>query len=295
MIDRINRAIGIWRAEGLKRFLVTALSFITKQFLNYLLSPVAILVVYTKGRSLRDALYILNIGKPADRIDALLGSTFPISPIYFDEEIRLNHIYRYLFSYYLFGNQADGEDVYHLDVACGVGYGSEIHSDHVAGKWVGVDVSRHAIRYAMKYYGGVNSYIQGDLAKFPVEDNTFDSVTCFETLEHIDKDRMALRELKRVLNQSGELILSVPYREDIDGISVSESRKDYPHVNTYDVESLNEKLKEVFPSASKDYFFQCEGHQMHSADHMPYGFCQMRTSTIPENAKTLVVHVNLDN
>lgn len=52
--------------------------------------------------------------------------------------------------------------------------------------------------------------LQADLCKLPFKDNAFDFILCNHVLEHIEKDYLALSELKRVLKQGGLLILGVP-------------------------------------------------------------------------------------
>ena len=49
-----------------------------------------------------------------------------------------------------------------------------------------------------------------DGARFPQPDGTFDWATTFTVLEHVPDDRMALKEIHRVLKPGGGLIVSVP-------------------------------------------------------------------------------------
>jgi SAM-dependent methyltransferase len=61
-----------------------------------------------------------------------------------------------------------------------------------------------------KEYGRQDYY--GDISdgKLPFEDNTFDVLVCFETLEHAIYPRPAMEEFKRVLKLNGMLIISLP-------------------------------------------------------------------------------------
>lgn len=52
--------------------------------------------------------------------------------------------------------------------------------------------------------------VVGDLGAMPFGDAEFDAVTCGEVLEHLDDDRLAVREIARVLRPGGVLVASVP-------------------------------------------------------------------------------------
>ncbi len=49
-----------------------------------------------------------------------------------------------------------------------------------------------------------------DAQSIPYEDNKFDMVVAFEVLEHIQNDKKAVAEIKRVLKPGGYLVFSVP-------------------------------------------------------------------------------------
>ncbi len=100
-----------------------------------------------------------------------------------------------------------------LDAACGVGYGTAYLAD-VARSAVGVDVSADAVAYATKRYGGPRtSFREMDVAALAFEDDTFDVVCSFETLEHVRDPRAAVREAARVLRPSGVYVASTPHVE----------------------------------------------------------------------------------
>lgn len=52
--------------------------------------------------------------------------------------------------------------------------------------------------------------VRADAAALPYAARTFDLVTLFDVLEHIDDDLRALREVRRVLTPGGVVLLSVP-------------------------------------------------------------------------------------
>ncbi len=53
--------------------------------------------------------------------------------------------------------------------------------------------------------------VKADLCDLPFGDNEFDYVICNHVLEHIPNDRMAMKEILRVLKPGGNAILQVPY------------------------------------------------------------------------------------
>lgn len=81
-------------------------------------------------------------------------------------------------------------------------------------EWLGVkkatvlDISKSGLREARKR--GFRT-IQADVQKkYPLAANSFDSVICFETIEHVDNPVKMLKEIKRCLKPGGTLILGVP-------------------------------------------------------------------------------------
>jgi SAM-dependent methyltransferase len=52
--------------------------------------------------------------------------------------------------------------------------------------------------------------VVGDMTKMPFRDGAFDGVTTGETLEHLDDDVTATREIGRVLREDGACIATVP-------------------------------------------------------------------------------------
>jgi len=120
--------------------------------------------------------------------------------------IELEHLNRYYFVI----NQIDLKNRKVLDIASGEGYGSNILSNY-AQSVVGVDISKEAVEHAKSKYNNTNlKFVQGDAAKIPLDDDSFDVVVSFETIEHHDKHLEMMNEIKRVLKSDGILIISSP-------------------------------------------------------------------------------------
>lgn len=122
-----------------------------------------------------------------------------------EREIRYEHLHRYAFAATL----CQGSEV--LDAACGEGYGSAILARE-ARRVVGIDLEEEAIRHARGRYGDLRNvaFEVADCTRLPFEDQSFDRVVSFETLEHLEDQDGMLSEFRRVLRPPGLLILSSP-------------------------------------------------------------------------------------
>ena len=112
--------------------------------------------------------------------------------------------------YWLARRFASGKNV--LDAACGTGYGSALLAE-TARSVVGVDVARDALDYARQHYRAPNlRFAQADCLALPFPAGRFDLAVAFEIIEHLDDAGAFLAELRRVLEDSGVLVLSTPNR-----------------------------------------------------------------------------------
>lgn len=123
-----------------------------------------------------------------------------------DIELEIEHMQRYKFA------KQFVDDKIVLDSACGDGYGSDILSEK-AKEVYGIDISGEAILEARKKYTNNKiQFIESDITNMPLNDNKFDVVVSYETIEHIDEASQVLfmNEVKRVLKSDGVLIISTP-------------------------------------------------------------------------------------
>lgn len=122
----------------------------------------------------------------------------------FAQKMYQEHIARYAFAAQL----AEGADV--LDVGCGVGYGSQWLGKMGARSVLGFDLSAEAIEHArMNYFHPAVSYKVQDAAAI-TEQHRYDLVTCFELIEHIEKQEKVLDLIKAALREDGILAISTP-------------------------------------------------------------------------------------
>ena len=93
-----------------------------------------------------------------------------------------------------------------LDVGCGTGANLLLLSKF--GDAEGVDVSEDALSFCRER--GLEKVKQGAGEDLPYEDATFDLVTAFDVVEHMDDDLAGLTEMRRVLRPGGHVLLFVP-------------------------------------------------------------------------------------
>lgn len=122
------------------------------------------------------------------------------------ERIESDHIERYHFAC----RYAKGKAV--LDIACGVGYSGAMFIEAGAVSYDGVDINDKLIEYAKKIYGSdLINYFIGDICKFS-NHKTYDLISCYETIEHVEKYEAAIKNLYSLLNRGGTLLISSPNR-----------------------------------------------------------------------------------
>ncbi len=97
-----------------------------------------------------------------------------------------------------------------LDIACGTGFGSNFLAKK-GHSVVGADISEATIlACSAKYSGKKLSFQIMDGTKIPYNNEYFDAVISFETIEHTTQYLEMLREFKRITKKGGSVILSTP-------------------------------------------------------------------------------------
>jgi SAM-dependent methyltransferase len=93
-----------------------------------------------------------------------------------------------------------------LDAGCGTGRNMVELSR--LGRVEGVDPSPHAIEFCRRR--GLGGVTESELEALPFEDGAFDLILASDVIEHIEDDRAALAELRRVAAPRGRLLVTVP-------------------------------------------------------------------------------------
>jgi ubiquinone/menaquinone biosynthesis C-methylase UbiE len=96
-----------------------------------------------------------------------------------------------------------------LDIGCGTGQlTARIRETLPAARVVGCDFSHGMLRHARPRSADIG-WIQGDAARLPLQDGTFDAVVSTEAFHWFPDQDAALGELFRVLSPGGRLLLAL--------------------------------------------------------------------------------------
>ena len=71
-----------------------------------------------------------------------------------------------------------------------------------------------ATNYSLDYESSLAG-VKGDICWLPYKDEAFDLLICCHVLEHVQDDRSAMQELRRVLDQGGLLLIQVPIAGEV--------------------------------------------------------------------------------
>ncbi len=94
-----------------------------------------------------------------------------------------------------------------LDIGCGSGI--LIRDFQAMVKWIGgVEVSSIALQNIRNE--ALGQIARASAIELPFADGSFDVVTCFDVIEHLENDAGGIREISRVLKNGGMVMLNVP-------------------------------------------------------------------------------------
>lgn len=95
------------------------------------------------------------------------------------------------------------------DAGCAGGYmTNEISKLFPKAKVFGLDIYSSTIKHAKKKYPRIN-FKRCDLHKIPFQDNYFDLISCYETIEHVVDPPKVLKELQRIAKKNSTIIIAM--------------------------------------------------------------------------------------
>lgn len=150
--------------------------------------------------------------------------------------------YEHLPRYQLARRDVTGKTV--LDFGCGTGYGSSALSEH-ASSVVGLDIDQAAIAWARATHHNPNlTFHCCDDLGATLASSSFDVVTCFEMIEHVDytTQKAVIASISRLLRADGLFIISTPNPE----ITKLYGANPY-HLREMTLPEFNEILSPYFP------------------------------------------------
>ena len=160
-----------------------------------------------------------------------------------DADLWAEHVSRYAFA----ARWAPGARV--LDLGCGEGYGTAELASR-ARIAVGLDLSTEAVLHAKAAYALPNvSFLPASVTSVPFRDGSFDLITAFEVIEHLDDWRTLLSEARRLLQFGGVFLVSTPNKEYYIDSRGSSGPNPF-HTHEFEFDEFRTVLKEFFPQCT---------------------------------------------
>ncbi len=142
---------------------------------------------------------------------------------------------RLLFAYEEATNLTEGQL---LEVGCGVGRGIAILSKHCE-QYTGIDKNEKLIAQLQQSFPKAKFVYQNVPPLKDIPTDSYDCVVAFQVIEHIENDDLFIKELRRVLKNKGQLIITTP------NIKRSLTRNPW-HVREYTAQQLSALMKRHF-------------------------------------------------
>jgi 2-polyprenyl-3-methyl-5-hydroxy-6-metoxy-1,4-benzoquinol methylase len=106
-----------------------------------------------------------------------------------------------------------------LEIGCGGGHFTRWMAAQGAREVIGADFSPTVINRANSEAAPANLHFEiQDIERLPYEDDSFELVVSCETIEHVPRPQRAVRELARVLQPGGTLLLTCPNYMSVMGL-----------------------------------------------------------------------------
>lgn len=126
-------------------------------------------------------------------------------------------------------NLLDGSDKKAIDIGCAYGYVVSL-LNRLNYDALGLDISRYILETGEKI-----NCLQGDAQFLPLKSNSIHLITCFDTLEHLKRPDLLVKESYRCLRPEGVFIAENPIANPIDYVSDKLHKMDaiHPSLLTY--------------------------------------------------------------
>ena len=159
--------------------------------------------------------------------------------------VTSNFLMQEAYARYKFASKYIKKGDHVLDVACGVGYGTDILAKK-AGSAIGIDIDRETVVYAQQNFSQNSAnFILSAAESTPFKDGYFGTVVSFEMIEHLQNPGIFLKEMVRITKKGGFVIVSTPNKEvhSVDGKPMS-----IYHTKEFSYQELSTLLKKYFKS-----------------------------------------------
>ena len=148
-----------------------------------------------------------------------------------------------------------------LDVGCGCGNFIDKIKESTD-FCVGIDAAIAQVNYAnAKFKNEKTAFVEASADSIPYPDEHFDLIFCSELIEHLLNPEEVIKEMKRLLKASGELIMTTPNYSSfwpvLELVWNKVSKVDYyhQHITKFNKKKLEEALnREGFKSSVKTFY-----------------------------------------
>lgn len=158
-------------------------------------------------------------------------------------------------------NELQGSETI-LDVGCGIG-SFEQHLPTL--NIIGLDISEDMLEEARKRSD--KTFIQGDATDLEFHDSTFDAVFTVTTLEFLEDYQKAVREIARVTNPRGKLLVMMlnPLSEYF-RVNVRRPGDYFQRIKHTNTEEMREYVSRFYVISKEDLFLGIQGEQVFETD-----------------------------
>ncbi len=159
-------------------------------------------------------------------------------------DLWAEHLSRYRFAANLARQRPERPMV--LDVGCGTGYGTSALAEF-ASSATGIDLAPDALAYARAHYERPHlKFVAGSAMALPFAAGSFDLITAFEVIEHLQDGNQLLREAHRVLRPGGILLVSTPNTTYYAETRAQQGPNPY-HLHEFEYDDFERAVANVFP------------------------------------------------
>lgn len=158
-------------------------------------------------------------------------------------DLWAEHLSRYCYAAHF----APGKTI--LDLGCGAGYGTALLAEQGVSAH-GIDIAPDAVEFArQKYSSSKIAFSEASATSLPFPNESFDLITAFEVIEHLEHWDQMLAEARRLLRPGGIFLVSTPNKAYYTESRGKAGANPY-HVHEFEYQEFADVLHRHFPAAT---------------------------------------------